>query len=86
MNLNLEELSDKKMISFYLEELKMIDIGQRAKAILPTSVRRRMIRRGFLQIIHNRQGGAEIVLSGLIKKTLSLIEKEDNDSVSSMLK
>lgn len=77
MNLNLEELSDKKMISFYLEELKMIDVGQRAKVTLPTSVRRKLIKGGFLKTIYNKQGGAEIVLSELTKKTLSLIEKDN---------
>lgn len=76
MKFNLEELSDSKMINFYLEELKMIDIGKRAKVILPTSVRRKLIKRGFLKKIYNNHGGAEIVLSELTRKIIHVREPE----------
>jgi len=75
MNLNLEELSDSKLINFYLEELKMIDVGQRAKVILPPSVRRRLIKRGFLKKIYDNHGGAEIVLSELTRKIIYNFDK-----------
>lgn len=75
MNLNLEELSDSKMINFYLEELKMIDTGQRAKVVLPPSVRKKLFRGGFLKTIYDNHGGVEIVLSELTKKIIYNFDK-----------
>ena len=76
MNLKLEELSDSKLIDFYLEELRMIDFGQRAKVILPRSVRKKLVRGGFLKKIYNKEhGGIEIILSELTRKLIYNIDK-----------
>jgi len=46
---NLEQKSDENLVNFFKEELKMIDLGEKASTFFTSSVRKKLIKKGILK-------------------------------------
>ncbi len=71
MDLLFEDQSNKNLIQFYLNEIKMIDMGKKNSSIIPTSVRKKLVKIGiFKQSFRPRM---RFILSGKGKSIIANI-------------